>query len=98
MTKQTIKFYSDSAKQTQVYPEIDPDTLSDYQETLVSGENIKTINNQSILGEGNISISGGGGTIPNASATVVGGIKILFDTSTNTLYISNDGTDLEENE
>lgn len=31
------------------------------QDTLVSGTNIKTINNQSILGEGNIDIKGGGG-------------------------------------
>lgn len=31
------------------------------QDKLVSGTNIKTINNQSILGPGNISISGGGG-------------------------------------
>ena len=31
------------------------------QDTLVSGTNIKTINNQSILGEGNITIGGGGG-------------------------------------
>lgn len=30
------------------------------QDTLVSGTNIKTINNQSILGEGNIDIQGGG--------------------------------------
>lgn len=33
------------------------------QDTLKSGENIKTINNQSLLGSGNIDISGGGGTI-----------------------------------
>ena len=32
------------------------------QDTLVSGTNIKTINNQSLLGSGNITISGGGGT------------------------------------
>ena len=31
------------------------------QDTLVSGTNIKTINNQSLLGSGNISISGGSG-------------------------------------
>lgn len=31
------------------------------QDTLVSGTNIKTINNQSILGSGNINIEGGGG-------------------------------------
>ena len=34
----------------------------EYQEKLVSGENIKTINNQSLLGDGNIDIQGGGGT------------------------------------
>ena len=34
-------------------------SLSQKQETLVSGNNIKTINNQSLLGFGNISISGG---------------------------------------
>lgn len=33
------------------------------QDKLVSGTNIKTINNQSILGSGNISIEGGGSTI-----------------------------------
>lgn len=31
------------------------------QETLVSGTNVKTINNESILGSGNITVSGGGG-------------------------------------
>lgn len=35
--------------------------LSDYQAQLVSGTNIKTINNQSLLGRGNITIQGGGG-------------------------------------
>lgn len=34
-----------------------------FQSKLVSGTNIKTINNQSLLGSGNIDISGGGGTI-----------------------------------
>lgn len=33
--------------------------LSGKQDTLVSGTNIKTINNESILGSGNITISGG---------------------------------------
>ena len=35
--------------------------LGTKQDLLVSGTNIKTINNQSILGEGNIEIQGGGG-------------------------------------
>ena len=36
--------------------------LNAKQDELVSGSNIKTINNQSILGSGNIDIQGGGGT------------------------------------
>ena len=35
--------------------------LAGKQDTLVSGTNIKTVNNQSILGSGNIDIQGGGG-------------------------------------
>lgn len=44
------------------------DLLDDKQDTLVSGTNIKTINNQSLLGNGNINISGG-------EATGVGNIQ-----------------------
>lgn len=36
--------------------------LATKQDALVSGSNIKTINNQSLLGSGNINISGGGGS------------------------------------
>ena len=36
--------------------------ISGKQDTLVNGENIKTINNQSILGSGNLDIGGGSGT------------------------------------
>ena len=44
------------------YTKTQTDTLLDNkQDTLVSGTNIKTINNESILGEGNIEIQGGGG-------------------------------------
>ena len=45
--------------------------LGNKQDTLVSGTNIKTINNESILGEGNITIEGGG-----SSYTGVSGITI----------------------
>lgn len=38
------------------------DTINGKQDTLVSGTNIKTINNTSLLGSGNIDIQGGGGT------------------------------------
>lgn len=37
------------------------------QDTLVSGENIKTINNQSILGSGNIEIGGGSGAVDSVN-------------------------------
>lgn len=37
------------------------DAIASKQDILVSGANIKTINNQSILGEGNITIEGGSG-------------------------------------
>lgn len=43
------------------------------QATLVSGTNIKTVNGNSLLGEGNIDVSA---TIPIASDTVLGGIKV----------------------
>lgn len=36
------------------------------QDALVSGENIKTINGNSLLGSGNLNISGGGGGTGNA--------------------------------
>ena len=38
--------------------------LSSKQDTLVSGTNIKTINGTSVLGSGDITISGGGGSTP----------------------------------
>ena len=41
--------------------------LTSKQDTLVSGTNIKTINNESILGTGNITITGGGGSEPDYS-------------------------------
>lgn len=44
---------------------------ADKQDTLVSGTNIKTINGQSLLGEGNIEIQQ-----PIASADTLGGVKV----------------------
>jgi len=43
--------------------------LSNKQDTLVSGTNIKTINGESVLGSGNIVISGGGSEIPSTPET-----------------------------
>lgn len=41
-------------------------SVSAKQDTLVSGTNIKTVNNQSLLGSGNIVIEGGSGSDPDA--------------------------------
>jgi hypothetical protein len=60
-----------------------PADLSTKQDTLVSGTNIKTVNNESILGSGNITISGGGGggaTIATKSDNVE--YKIIFTDET----------------
>lgn len=44
--------------------------LGGKQPTLVSGTNIKTINNESLLGEGNIDIQGGGGKAIEAGSNI----------------------------
>lgn len=71
------------------------------QDTLVSGTNIKTINNESILGEGNIDIQGGGG---GSSYTAGDGIDInndvisvtgKVDTSAITTTITSSSTDAQ---
>ena len=54
------------------------------QDTLVSGTNIKTINNQSILGEGNITIEGGGGKAIEAGR----GISITTGETADTVSFS----------
>lgn len=60
--------------------------LTTKQDTLVSGINIKTINNESLLGSGNINISGGGGT---ATDVQINGTSI---TSNNVANIVTEGT------
>lgn len=63
------------------------------QEILVSGTNIKTINNQSILGSGNITIQGGSG---GGGETVIELTQAQYDALTeyaeNTTYIITDAT------
>ena len=54
------------------------DLIAAKQDVLVSGTNIKTINGISLLGEGNITLGGGGGgsyELPIATTEVLGGIK-----------------------
>ena len=60
------------------YTESEVDTaLNSKQNTLISGTNIKTINNISLLGSGNISVGGGGGS------------SNLFDLNTTSQYGDN---------
>ena len=51
------------------------------QETLVSGTNIKTINNTSLLGSGNINIQGGGGSafVAEYGVTTYADVKDAYD-------------------
>ena len=56
--------------------------LNAKQDKLISGQNIKTINNQSILGSGNISIQGGGSG-PNVIFRVEG-TRLIITTSGDT--------------
>ena len=57
--------------------------VSGKQDTLISGTSIKTINNESLLGSGNITIQGGGATY-----TAGTGIDITSDVISTTLPIS----------
>lgn len=57
----TIKFGQDSADTYVVTDSVARAGLNAKQDTLVSGINIKTINNKSLLGSGNITIEGGSG-------------------------------------
>ena len=60
------------------------------QDTLVSGTNIKTINNQSILGSGNITVEGGSGSTSGLSDDIKAAILNCFE---NVAWINDDGQD-----
>lgn len=85
----TFHFESTTANHTVAQTTITPTGVSaetryhSYQEQLVSGTNIKTINGESILGEGNLEISGGGGTQltnkPQINSVELSGNKSLSD-------------------
>ena len=62
------------------------------QEILVSGTNIKTINNQSILGSGNITIQGGSGGGENVVELTQAEYDALTEYAENTTYIITDAT------
>ena len=58
-----------------------------FQDKLISGTNIKTINNQSLLGSGNISVGGSGGGLSFDDVYPVGSIYMSVNsTSPQTLF------------
>ena len=65
------------------------------QDVLISGENIKTINNESILGSGNIEIGGGGGGTSNYNALTnkpkINNVELKGNKSLNDLGIQPSG-------
>lgn len=72
------------------YNDIIQDEIESKQDTLVSGTNIKTINNESLLGSGNITIGGGSSTdvqingtsiVQNDTANIL--TETAYDSSTN---------------
>lgn len=74
-TNASVSAQLTQALQSYVTSETFTSALAGKQDTLVSGTNIKTINGQSILGEGNIDIQGGStGTLQPATDTALGGI------------------------
>lgn len=99
MTK--AQYDSITPSDTEAYEFTDLSSILDgKQATLVSGTNIKTINNESLLGSGNISISGGGSvdqtytpTSTNAqSGVAIAGAGFLQNTATGTNAITIGGT------
>ena len=68
-------------------------SLSAKQDTLVSGTNIKTINNQSLLGSGNIAIQGGSGaTVTEVTQAEYDALVTAGTVDLSTLYIITDAT------
>jgi hypothetical protein len=68
------------------------------QETLVSGTNIKTINNQSLLGNGNIDIQGGGGGGDNVVELTKAQYEALDPPAADTTYIITDADVVDLND
>ena len=66
--------------------------LSGLQETLVSGTNIKTVNSTSLLGSGDIEISGGSSDSPQTLTFASTMTPVLADGNIITVTMTNDGT------
>lgn len=74
--RETVDAELSNISENPVQNKIITSALNGKQATLISGTNIKTINNTSLLGSGNIDIQGGGGT---GGIVMVGSFKINDD-------------------
>lgn len=95
-----IKVYNDIKKLDDYYISPNIARKADVQETLISGENIKTINGITLLGSGDIEIQGGGDVI---QANIVAITQSEYDEMVNngtidqeTLYLITDA-EIEDN-
>ena len=86
--KLSADLVDDSSTTNKFVTSSDKTTWSGKQDALVSGTNIKTINNQSLLGSGNITIQGGGGSstdvqVNGTSITSNGVANLITETAYN---------------
>lgn len=88
--KLSADLVDDSSATNKFVTATDKTTWSGKQDVLVSGTNIKTINNESILGSGNIIISGSGmvSSVNNKTGNVVLDPDDLDDTNTTNKFVS----------
>lgn len=94
VTQQINNAVSGLASETYVDNAITAAT-SGLQETLVSGQNIKTINNESLLGQGNITISGGSGGAAAVELTQAQYDALSGNVSADTFYVISDATPID---
>lgn len=91
-TKRGTNDYSFTYETRPYTTQAEKDAWSAKQDALVSGTNIKTINNQSILGEGNIEIQGGAGEQQQAdwNQTETTAVDYIKNKPTNVSAFAND--------
>ena len=65
------------------------------QDALVSGTNIKTINNESLLGSGNITIAGGGSTVTGVTQAQYDAMEQAGTLDPTVLYVITDATGVD---
>lgn len=92
----TLNLPSASATNRGVLTSTDWSTFNSKQAALVSGTNIKTVNGTSLLGTGDITITGGGGGVTSVGLSVPSFLSVTGSpvTSTGTLAITLSGTAL----